>query len=91
MADGLTVPFALAAGLSAAETSSQIIATAGLAVVAAGAIAMGSADTSPRARTRNITPPAPEHQEIQELRKVELDESRASFPAMDLKDLHPHR
>jgi VIT family len=41
MADGLTVPFALAAGLSAAVTSSQIIVMAGLAEVAAGAIAMG--------------------------------------------------
>jgi vacuolar iron transporter family protein len=41
MADGLTVPFALAAGLSAAVTSSHIIVTAGLAEVAAGAIAMG--------------------------------------------------
>jgi VIT1/CCC1 family predicted Fe2+/Mn2+ transporter len=41
MADGLTVPFALAAGLSAAVTSSQIIVTAGLAEVAAGAIVMG--------------------------------------------------
>jgi vacuolar iron transporter family protein len=44
MADGLTVPFALAAGLSAAVTSSQIIVTAGLAEVAAGAIVMGLAD-----------------------------------------------
>jgi VIT1/CCC1 family predicted Fe2+/Mn2+ transporter len=41
MADGLTVPFALAAGLSAAVTSSQIIVMAALAEVAAGAIAMG--------------------------------------------------
>ena len=41
MADGLTVPFALAAGLSAAVTSTHIIVTAGLAEVAAGAIAMG--------------------------------------------------
>lgn len=41
MADGLTVPFALAAGLSAAVTSTKIIATAGLAEIAAGAIAMG--------------------------------------------------
>lgn len=39
--DGLTVPFALAAGLSAAVTSSSLIVTAGLAEVAAGAIAMG--------------------------------------------------
>jgi VIT1/CCC1 family predicted Fe2+/Mn2+ transporter len=41
MADGLTVPFALAAGLSAAVTSTQIIVTAGLPEVAAGVIAMG--------------------------------------------------
>ena len=41
MSDGLTVPFALAAGLSGAVDSSSIIVTAGLAEVAAGAIAMG--------------------------------------------------
>src|SRR5882672_6750496 len=41
MSDGLTVPFALAAGLSGAVESSGIIVTAGLAEVAAGAIAMG--------------------------------------------------
>jgi VIT1/CCC1 family predicted Fe2+/Mn2+ transporter len=41
MADGLTVPFALAAGLSSAVESNKIIVTAGLAEIAAGAIAMG--------------------------------------------------
>src|SRR5204863_1678118 len=41
MSDGLTVPFALAAGLSGAVESSSIIVTAGLPEVAAGAIAMG--------------------------------------------------
>lgn len=41
MADGLTVPFALAAGLSGAVEATRIIVTAGLAEVAAGAIAMG--------------------------------------------------
>ncbi len=41
MSDGLTVPFALAAGLSAAVTSTDIVVTAGLAEVAAGAVAMG--------------------------------------------------
>jgi VIT1/CCC1 family predicted Fe2+/Mn2+ transporter len=41
MADGLTVPFALAAGLSAAVSRTNLIVTAGLAEVAAGAIAMG--------------------------------------------------
>jgi VIT1/CCC1 family predicted Fe2+/Mn2+ transporter len=41
MADGLTVPFALAAGLSGAVDSTTIIVTAGLAEMAAGSIAMG--------------------------------------------------
>lgn len=41
MADGLTVPFALAAGLAGAVSSTAIIITAGLAEVAAGALAMG--------------------------------------------------
>jgi len=41
MADGLTVPFALAAGLSGAIQQGGIIVTAGLAEIAAGSIAMG--------------------------------------------------
>lgn len=41
MSDGLTVPFALAAGLSGAVESTGIIVTAGLAEIAAGSIAMG--------------------------------------------------
>jgi VIT1/CCC1 family predicted Fe2+/Mn2+ transporter len=41
MSDGLTVPFALAAGLTGAVTGSGIIVTAGLAEIAAGSIAMG--------------------------------------------------
>ncbi len=41
MADGLTVPFALAAGLSGAIDQTSIIVTAGLAEIAAGSIAMG--------------------------------------------------
>lgn len=41
MSDGLTVPFALAAGLSGAAVASRIVVTAGLAEIAAGSIAMG--------------------------------------------------
>src|SRR5476651_373577 len=41
MSDGLTVPFALAAGLSGAVNSSTIIITAGIAEIVAGSIAMG--------------------------------------------------
>ena len=41
MSDGLTVPFALAAGLSGAVANSNIIIIAGIAEIAAGSIAMG--------------------------------------------------
>ncbi|MFD0792333.1 VIT1/CCC1 transporter family protein [Mucilaginibacter litoreus] len=41
MSDGLTVPFALAAGLSGAISSSGLVVTAGIAEIVAGSIAMG--------------------------------------------------
>jgi VIT1/CCC1 family predicted Fe2+/Mn2+ transporter len=41
MSDGLTVPFALAAGLSGAVADTRVIVIAGLAEIAAGSIAMG--------------------------------------------------
>ena len=41
MSDGLTVPFALAAGLTGAVDGSKLIVVAGLAEIAAGSIAMG--------------------------------------------------
>jgi vacuolar iron transporter family protein len=41
MSDGLTVPFALAAGLSGAIAASRLVVVAGLAEIAAGSIAMG--------------------------------------------------
>src|SRR5262249_44677350 len=71
MPDGLTVPFALAAGLSGAVEASAIIITAGLAEIAAGAIAMGLGGylaartdaehfTSERAREERETQEMPE-------------------------------
>ena len=41
MSDGLTVPFALAAGISGAISAAHIVVTAGFAEIAAGSIAMG--------------------------------------------------
>ncbi|MEO5684682.1 MAG: VIT1/CCC1 transporter family protein [Chitinophagaceae bacterium] len=41
MSDGLTVPFALAAGLSGAVSNTHLIVIAGIAEIAAGSIAMG--------------------------------------------------
>src|SRR5579884_922304 len=41
VSDGLTVPFALAAGLSGAQVAPRVVVLAGLAEIAAGSIAMG--------------------------------------------------
>ena len=41
MADGLTVPFALAAGISGAAVDAHVVIAAGIAEIAAGSIAMG--------------------------------------------------
>jgi len=80
MSDGLTVPFALAAGLSGAVGSTGIIVTAGLAEIAAGSIAMGlggylaarsDAEHYARERTREELEvrgkPAEEAAEVREL------------------------
>jgi hypothetical protein len=57
MSDGLTVPFALAAGLTEAISETHIIVTAGLAEISAGAIAMGlGGGTSLREAMPTTTP-----------------------------------
>ncbi|WP_315768502.1 VIT1/CCC1 transporter family protein [Bradyrhizobium sp. SZCCHNR2012] len=81
MADGLTVPFALAAGLSAAVVSTDVIVTAGLAEVVAGAIAMGlggflAARTDAEHYAAEETR---EHAEIEHLREREIAEVAAIF------------
>ena len=87
MADGLTVPFALAAGLTAAVASSHIIVTAGLAEMAAGAIAMGLGGYL-AARTDQehyLSEERQEYQEIQQLREVELGEVATIFRGYGLE------
>ena len=88
MADGLTVPFALAAGLSGAVSSTGIIVTAGLAEVAAGSIAMGlggylaaRSDAEHYASERKR-----EQTEIAEVPEVELAEVAGIFQAYGLTD-----
>lgn len=81
MADGLTVPFALAAGLSAAVVSTDVIVTAGLAEVVAGAIAMGLGGFL-AARTdaeHYAAEERRENYEIEHLRERELDEVKTIF------------
>ncbi len=79
MADGLTVPFALAAGLSAVVQSTDVIVTAGLAEIAAGAIAMGLGGYL-AARTDQehyASEYRREHHEIEHLRSHEVEEVSA--------------
>jgi vacuolar iron transporter family protein len=83
MADGLTVPFALAAGLTGAIASSHIVITAGFAEIAAGSIAMGLggylaarsdaehyANERKREEDEIVTVPDIEAREVQEIFKT---------------------
>src|ERR671928_272898 len=75
MSDGLTVPFALAAGLSGAVTATRIIVTAGLAEIAAGSIAMGLGGYL-AARSDADHYAAEERREHQEVREIPREEMR---------------
>jgi VIT1/CCC1 family predicted Fe2+/Mn2+ transporter len=88
MSDGLTVPFALAAGLSGAVDSTHIIITAGLAEIAAGSIAMGlggylaaRSDAEHYASERRR-----EKREIVELHEAEIAEVEDVFRSYGLSD-----
>ena len=81
MSDGLTVPLALAAGLSGAIASTSVVITAGLAEVAAGSIAMGLGGYL-AARTdaeHYAAEEQREHHEIDHLREREIDEVEQIF------------
>lgn len=86
MADGLTVPFALAAGLSAAVSSTSVIVTAGLAEIAAGAIAMGLGGyLAARTDAQHFaSEQAREESEIDTKRDFEVNEVRAIFAGYGL-------
>lgn len=90
MADGLTVPFALAAGLSGAVQQPGIIVTAGLAEIAAGSIAMGlggylaaKSDAEHYAAERQR-----EHREVLEKPKVEMEEVAEIFRGYGIAEQH---
>src|SRR5713101_9066583 len=81
MSDGLTVPFALAAGLTGAINSAGIIVTAGLAEIAAGSIAMGlggylaaKSDAEHYAREKRR-----EQKEVAEIPEEEMEEVAQVF------------
>lgn len=88
MSDGLTVPFALAAGLSGAVASSGIVVTAGLAEVAAGSIAMGLGGfLAARSDAEHYTNERlREEEEIVEKTQAEEDETAEVFRTYGLNE-----
>jgi vacuolar iron transporter family protein len=81
MSDGLTVPFALAAGLSGAVAATGVIVTAGLAEIAAGSIAMGLGGyLAAKTDTEHYqAEQARENEEIQTVPEKEADEVAQVF------------
>ncbi len=80
MSDGLTVPFALAAGLTGAIAQTQVIVTAGFAEIAAGSIAMGLGGyLAARGDAEHY-----EHEKIREEREVE---SVPDVEAREIRDI----
>jgi VIT1/CCC1 family predicted Fe2+/Mn2+ transporter len=81
MSDGLTVPFAVAAGLTGAISQTHLIVTAGFAEIAAGAIAMGLGGfLAARGDAEHYANElAREHEEIISLPDVEAQEVRDIF------------
>jgi len=88
MSDGLTVPFALAAGLSGAVDSNAIIITAGLAEIAAGSIAMGLGGyLAGRTEIEHYeTEEKREYDEIENLHEVEIAETKEIFAEYGLDE-----
>jgi vacuolar iron transporter family protein len=88
MSDGLTVPFALAAGLSGAVDTTAVVITAGLAEVAAGSIAMGLGGYL-AARTdaeHYATERATEERETVEMPETEAEEVALVFRSYGLPE-----
>jgi VIT1/CCC1 family predicted Fe2+/Mn2+ transporter len=87
MSDGLTVPFALAAGLTGAVLSSRVIVVAGLAEIAAGAVAMGLGGflAGKSALEHYASELSREQREIIEKPEMEKAELREIFESYGLK------
>lgn len=86
MSDGLTVPFALAAGLSGAVDSTSIIVIAGIAEVAAGSIAMGLGGylAGKTEQDHYNSEEKREYYEVEHLRHREIEETREFFANIGL-------
>ena len=88
MSDGLTVPFALAAGLSGAVDSTSLVITAGLAEIAAGSIAMGLGGyLAGRTEIEHYdSEERREYDEVEHKHEVEIKETKEIFAAYGLND-----
>lgn len=88
MSDGLTVPFALAAGLSGAINETGIVITAGLAEIAAGSIAMGLGGyLAGRTEIEHYdSEERREYEEIEKLYDVEIRETKEIFAEYGLTE-----
>jgi VIT1/CCC1 family predicted Fe2+/Mn2+ transporter len=86
MADGLTVPFALAAGLSGAVKDVHLIVIAGIAEIAAGSIAMGLGGylAGKTEQEHYASELKREYEEIETLPEVEREEVRVFFEGLGL-------
>jgi VIT1/CCC1 family predicted Fe2+/Mn2+ transporter len=86
MSDGLTVPFALAAGLSGAVDNSSIIIIAGIAEIAAGSIAMGLGGylAGKTEQDHYNSEVKREYDEIENLRHREIEETKEFFANIGL-------
>lgn len=88
MSDGLTVPFALAAGLSGAVDSTTIIVIAGIAEVAAGSIAMGLGGylAGKTEQDHYNSEVKREFFEVENLRHKEIEETKEFFKSIGLSE-----
>jgi VIT1/CCC1 family predicted Fe2+/Mn2+ transporter len=88
MSDGLTVPFALAAGISGAISAAHIVVTAGFAEIAAGSIAMGLGGyLAARSEVEHYhSERAREEAEIREKPEIEAQEVAEFFRQYGLTD-----
>src|SRR5947208_5439641 len=88
MSDGLTVPFALAAGISNAVSNNHIVVTAGIAEIIAGSIAMGlggylAGKTEQEHYTSELKR---EYDEVERVPEIEKKEVKDFFQQIGLSD-----
>lgn len=88
MSDGLTVPFALAAGLSGAVSTSGIIVIAGIAEIAAGGIAMGLGGylAGKTEQDHYDSELKREYEEVERVPEKEMDEVKDFFLSIGLSE-----